>query len=199
VFTQLLAKSPARGAAERLYAAAAAQARAPALYARMGAPDTVEGRFELLTLHVILLIDRLKDGPPEAAAVRQKLFDVYVSNLDGALREMGVGDLAVGKRMRKLGEAFYGRARACEGAFSALPDTRALDQALARTVFDAAPGAEPAVLADYVRRCRESLAAGDIQAVIAGAPPWAAPLGAPGNGSGAAPLGAPGNGSGAAT
>src|SRR5271165_2884114 len=121
----------------------------------MGAPDTVEGRFELLTLHVILLIDRLKDGPPEAAAIRQLLFDVYVSNLDGALREMGVGDLAVGKRMRKLGEAFYGRARACEAAFSALPDTRPLEAALTRTVYGATPDAEPSALADYIRRCRE--------------------------------------------
>jgi cytochrome b pre-mRNA-processing protein 3 len=174
VFTQLLSKSPARKAAERLYASAAAQARAPALYARMGAPDTVEGRFELLTLHVILLIDRLKAGPPEATVVRQLLFDVYLGNLDAALREMGVGDLAVGKRMRKLGEAFYGRARACEAAFDALPDAGRLEAALARTVFEAARDGEPVALADYLRRCRESLAAADVQAVIAGAPPWAA-------------------------
>lgn len=175
MFTQLLAKSPARKAAEHLYAAAAAQARTPALYTNMSVPDTVEGRFELLTLHVILLIDRLKEGPSEVAAIRQLLFDVYVSNLDGALREMGVGDLTVGKRMRKLGAAFYGRARACEAAFSALPDARPLEEALARTVFAAVPDAEPAALAAYVRRRRDALAAADIEAVIAGAPPWATP------------------------
>jgi len=175
VFNQLLAKSPARVAAERLYAAAATQARAPALYTGMGAPDTVEGRFELLTLHMILLIDRLKDEPPPAAAIRQILFDVYIGNLDGALREMGVGDLAVGKRMRKLGEAFYGRARACEAAFNALPDPGPLEQALARTVFEAAPHPRPAALADYLRRCRQLLADADIQIVIGGAAPWAAP------------------------
>ncbi|HLZ81945.1 MAG TPA: ubiquinol-cytochrome C chaperone family protein [Caulobacteraceae bacterium] len=175
MLTQLLAKSSVRKAAERLYAAAASQARTPALYARMGTPDTVEGRFELLTLHVILLIGRLKDGPPEAAAVRQTLFDVYVGNLDAALREMGVGDLTVGKRMRKLGEAFYGRALACETAFKALPDTRPLEETLARTVFEASPGAEPGPLADYLKRCRETLAAGDVEALIAGAPGWAAP------------------------
>lgn len=173
MFTQLLSKSPARKAAERLYAAAAAQARAPAIYARMDVPDTVEGRFELLTLHVILLIDRLKDGPAGAAAARQILFDVYVGNLDAALREMGVGDLAVGKRMRKLGEAFYGRARACEAAFKALPEAGPLEAVLARTVFEAVPGAEPAALADYLRRCRESLASGDVEALMAGAPSWA--------------------------
>jgi cytochrome b pre-mRNA-processing protein 3 len=173
VFTQLLAKSPTRKAAERLYAAAAAQARAPALYAHMGAPDTVEGRFELLTLHVILLIDRLKAGSGEAASVRQVLFDVYVSNLDAALREMGVGDLAVGKRMRKLGEAFYGRAQACEAAFKALPDRAPLEAALARTVFESAAEATPKSLADYLLRCREALAAGDLRALIGGEPRWA--------------------------
>lgn len=174
MLTQLLAKSPARKAAERLYAAASDQARTPALYARMGAPDTVEGRFELLTLHVILLIDRLKEGPPEAAAVRQTLFDVYVGNLDAALREMGVGDLAVGKRMRKLGEVFYGRARACEDAFKALPDTRPLEEMLARTLFESVSDADPVALADYLRRCRESLAAGDRAALAGGEPRWAA-------------------------
>lgn len=173
MITQLLAKSPTRKAAERLYAAAAVQARAPALYALMGAPDTVEGRFELLTLHVILLIDRLKDGLGESASVRQVLFDVYVSNLDAALREMGVGDLAVGKRMRKLGEAFYGRARACEAAFDALPDRGPLESALVRTVFESAADAAPESLADYLLRCRESLAAGDLQALVGGEPRWA--------------------------
>jgi cytochrome b pre-mRNA-processing protein 3 len=175
VFTQLLTKSGARAAAERLYASAAAQARAPALYARLGAPDTVEGRFELLTLHVILLIDRLKDEPAPAVAVRQILFDVYLGNLDGALREMGVGDLTVGKRMRKLGEAFYGRAKACEAAFNALPDLQPLEAALARTVFGAAPHSEPAGLADYVRRSRQSLADAELPIATGDVPAWAAP------------------------
>jgi cytochrome b pre-mRNA-processing protein 3 len=175
VFAQLLVKSPTLAAAERLHAAAAAQARAEALYVRMEAPDTVEGRFELLTLHVILLIDRLREGPAQALAVRQTLFDVYVSNLDGALREMGVGDLAVGKRMRKLGEAFYGRARACEAAFTALPDTRPLEEMLGRTVFAGAADAKPAPLADYLRRCRAALAAGDLPLLLDGHPCSAAP------------------------
>jgi cytochrome b pre-mRNA-processing protein 3 len=141
----------------------------------MGAPDTVEGRFELLTLHVILLVDRLKGGPAEAVAVRQILFDVYLSDLDGALREMGVGDLSVGKRMRKLGEAFYGRAQACEAAFAALPDTWPLQEMLGRTVFGGAADGEAAPLADYLRRCRDALATGDLAALIAGHPCWAAP------------------------
>ena len=171
MFTQLLAKSPAKRAGESLYQDAARQARSVDLYAGMGAPDTVDGRFELLTLHVILLVERLKDAPGAAQDVRQALFDAYVSNLDGALREMGVGDLAVGKRMRKLGEAFYGRARAYETAFEALPDTGALRDVLARTVFQTS-ACDPAALAGYVVSCRQALRTREAAVIIAEGPVW---------------------------
>jgi len=173
MFKQLLARSPARRAASALHDAAVAQSRQATLYAGMGAPDTVEGRFELLSLHVILLVERLKGEPGAAADVRQMLFDTYVSNLDGALREMGVGDLAVGKRMRKLGEAFYGRAQACDEAFASLPDRTVLSKLLGRTVLRDAPGA-PTLLADYVARCREGLAATDTRALVSGEAAWPA-------------------------
>lgn len=175
MFRQLLAKSPARRSGERLYAAAAAHSRSPALYADLGVPDTVEGRFEILTLHVILLIDRLNRDDAGDSAVRQTLFDAYVSNLDGALREMGVGDLGVGKRMRKLGEAFYGRARAYEAAFLAFPDLQSLEDLIDRTVFEGASSATAPNLADYIRRCRHDLALGDISTLVAGDPAWASP------------------------
>ena len=85
----------------------------PEFYRILGAPDTVDGRFELLTLHIVLLLERLKEQP----AVRQDLFDTYVSDLDGALREMGVGDLSMGRSMKQLGQVFYGRAAAFGAAF----------------------------------------------------------------------------------
>ena len=123
--SRLFSPRPAVLAGRRLYDCAAAQARSPAFYAVMGAPDTVEGRFELYSLHVALLLRRLKGQGPQAAETAQGLFDAYVQALDDALREMGVGDLSVGKKMRKLGEAFYGRVKAYDEAFSALPDRRA--------------------------------------------------------------------------
>ena len=174
MFTQVLAKSPRKRAAERLYRQAERQARAEVFYARMGVPDTVAGRFELLTLHVILLIDRLK---AERSAVddRQALFDAYLSNLDGALREMGVGDLSVGKRMRKLGEAFYGRAKAYEDAFAALPDLAALEEVVGRTAL-AGAGEDPVRdLATYVARCRASLSDRATEDILSAAPAWAIP------------------------
>ena len=165
---RLLNKSPVKTAARRLHEAAVAQGRLPTLYLDLGAPDTVEGRFEMLTLHVILLIDRLRDEPA-AAAVRQALFDTYVRDLDGALREMGVGDLAVGKKMRKLGEAFYGRAKAYDAAFRALPDTAPLADVASRTALD---GADGAAMAGYILGVRESLAAQPAAALVDGDVIW---------------------------
>ncbi len=174
MFTKVLAKSPTKAAGERLYAAAAARGRDERLYRDFGAPDTVEGRFELLTLHIILLVDRLKGEAGDAARIRQTLFDAYVSNLDGALREMGVGDLAVGKRMRRLGEAFYGRAHACDAAFAALPDLQELLDMLGRTVFAGGDG-DRAGLAGYILAVRASLARQEVGTLIHSGPDWGAP------------------------
>jgi cytochrome b pre-mRNA-processing protein 3 len=149
----------ARGLGRELCDSAVRQGRAPALYSRLGAPDTVEGRFELLTLHVILLIDVLRDLGAAAAPSSQALFDAYVRDLDGALREMGVGDLVVGKRMRALGQAFYGRAAAWRAAFKALPDRAEIETLVSRTILAGDVDASPAGLADYAIACRESLAA----------------------------------------
>jgi cytochrome b pre-mRNA-processing protein 3 len=166
--------SSARAAAERLHSAAVAQARSPALYAQLGAPDTIEGRFELLCAHVILLLDRLKGESGPFADTRQTLFDVFVSHLDGAMREMGVGDLAMGKRMRRLGEAFYGRLQAYQGAFAALPDPSTLEALVARTILDGSEAA-PNGLAGYLRRAREALAAQDAADLLKGGPAWLTP------------------------
>lgn len=167
---RLLAKNPAKTAAIALHAGALAQGRQPALYRDMGAPDTVEGRFEMLTLHVILLVDRMKDEAI-AADVRQALFDTYISNLDGALREMGVGDISVGKKMRKLGEVFYGRARAYDTAFKTLPDLAPLSDVVSRTALNDADGA---LMAAYVDRTRKALAGQPLAAVMAGDVAWPA-------------------------
>ncbi len=162
---------PAEAAGARLYAAAAAQARQPGFYLS-GVPDTPTGRFELYTLHVDLILYRLKGRGEEAAEVGQALFDTYVANLDLALRELGVGDLSVGKKMRKLGEAFYGRTKAYDAALAQLPDIEPLRELIGRTVLaDAAP--EPAgPIAAYVARASEGLAALSLEDVIAGRLTW---------------------------
>ena len=171
IFDRWLGARPAKLAARRLHDAAVAQARSPRLYAEFGGRDTVDGRFELLTLHVIMLLDRLKGQSGEAAAARQALFDVYLRDLDGALREMGVGDLSVGKKMRKLGEAFYGRAKAFDDAFQ---EDEALPRTLARTVLGD-EAADASRFADYVRAEREALASLPVEDLLAGRLQWPHP------------------------
>ena len=169
IFQRFFAPGPAKTAGRRLAQSAMAQARAPGLYAVLGAPDTVDGRFELLTLHVIVLVDRLQD-----AAVRQALFDAYLADLDGALREMGVGDLAVGKRMRRLGQAFYGRTKSWGAALAALPDDTEASALLGRTVFGGLSQAETKGMARYVAQCHRALAAQDDAALASGEVAWPA-------------------------
>ena len=125
-----------------LYGAIVAQARLPAFYMLYGVEDTVEGRFELIVLHLVLLLRRLARRQGENASARhafdsalgQPLFDAFCRDLDDNLREMGVGDLAVPRRMRRFGEAFYGRQAAYEAALVAA-DERELEKALARNIF----------------------------------------------------------------
>jgi cytochrome b pre-mRNA-processing protein 3 len=169
--TGLFSPRPAVLAGRRLYVAAAAQARSPAFYAAMGAPDSVEGRFELYTLHVSLLLRRLKRQGAQAAETGQALFDAYVQALDDALREMGVGDLSVGKKMRRLGEAFYGRVRNYDGALAALPDRAPLEAMLARTVLLGEAG-DPAPFADYCAEAAAALQAQPLEQILEGEIAW---------------------------
>jgi len=162
---------PARLAGEALYEAATRQARQPGFYLALGAPDTVEGRFELYSLHVVLLLHRLKGEGGEASEAAQALFDTYVSALDNTLREMGVGDLSVAKKMRKLGEAFYGRAKAYEAVLAARDRTE-LAALIQRTVFAEASSDGCGKLADYVLAGADSLAAQPLGDVLEARPRW---------------------------
>lgn len=170
-FKRLMRARPAQTAAETLYAGAVGQARRPGLYTDLAVPDTREGRFEVYGLHVILLLDRLKGQGAQAEEVSQLLVDRFTRGLDDAFRELGVGDLSVSKKMKKLAEAFLGRARSADQAFDALPDRRTLDALLARTVFDG-QDAPARALGDYVVTAREGLAAQPLDAILEGKAEW---------------------------
>jgi len=171
---RLVRPGRAKAAAQRLYAATVAAAREPALYAELGAPDTPDGRFEVYTLFVLLVLERLRrDGAP-ASPTAQAYFDAYLSGLDHALRELAVGDLTVPKTMRKLAEAFYGRGKSLEEALAALPDRAPLEALIARTVFAGAEGVDPAPLAARMLEVREALAATPSDVLLEGDLPWRA-------------------------
>lgn len=132
-----------------------AQARHPVFYTDYNVPDTLTGRFDMIVLHAFLFFERLKEEDAQARAFGQDVFDAFIDDMDGSLREMGVGYQAVPKRMKKMGEAFYGRIAAYDKAITS-GDKAALTDSLERNIFadvstDLAPNlAKPAALADYV-------------------------------------------------
>ncbi len=175
----LLRKRPKSGASsqkvgEALYNAVSVQARQPAFYTDLGVEDRIDARFELYTLHVLLLILRLrdedKDGPAAGAAYAQSLFDVYVSALDNVLRELGVGDMSMARKMRTLGEALYGRMTAYEPPVRA-DDAQTLALHLARNVYISEDTARAESLARYALAARASLANQKFADVLT-APNW---------------------------
>lgn len=117
-----------------LYTAAVTAARDPMFYATLAVPDTLDGRFDLVCLHAFLVIRRLQREPEPGPALAQSVFDAMFSDMDVTLREMGVGDLSVGRRVRAMWEAFNGRAHAYEAAMSAA-QPGALAAALVRNVW----------------------------------------------------------------
>ena len=155
---RLFRRDPRRTAIATLYERVATASRQPSLYVALGVPDTMEGRFEALSLHMILALRALRHLPAPADEVARDLTDALFRDLDASLREMGVGDTVVPKRMKKLAEAFYGRAQAYDGPLEA-GDEAALAQALGRNVrgndAPALPLARYALAADKALRARD--------------------------------------------
>lgn len=157
---QFLAKRKHGDAAHALYAAAVSQARKPTFYSDLGVPDSLDGRFDLITVHAFLIINRLKqisEENPTAEELSQVMFDVMFADMDRSLREMGVGDLGVGKRVKAMARAFFGRVAAYEAGLAEGGD--ALEQALARNLYRGEPPAPEklAAMADYVQAQYQAL------------------------------------------
>jgi cytochrome b pre-mRNA-processing protein 3 len=156
-----------------LYSAAVAAARDPWFFGdALRVPDTLDGRFDLVGLHAAVLIRRLhRDSDPRGAEAAQAVFDAMFADMDVNLREMGVGDMSVGKRVKRMWEAFHGRAQAYEAALDA-GNRAALEAALARNVWRAGPDAPPPsglpALADQVERAAAALAAQPLAALLRG-------------------------------
>ncbi len=144
-----------------LYTAAVQAARAPVYFQSLGVPDTLDGRFDLVGLFAALVIRRTHALPPPGPALAQAVFDAMFADMDHNLRELGVGDLSIPKRMRAMWEAFHGRALAYAAPLAAC-DAEALTAALARNVWrgQAPPGAA-AKLAEATLRQDRYLATQD--------------------------------------
>ncbi len=171
VFSRLFKREEAKDTAQLLYVGLVAQARHPDLYARLEVPDSLDGRFDAVALHVFLVLNRLKreDGAA-AAALAQNLVDAFVDDMDRSVRELGVGDLGVSRRVKLMAQSLYGRAAVYEEAV-ALPDDERLAAALARNLYGTKEATAPATLtatARYVRAAIAALAGQDIAALAEG-------------------------------
>ena len=160
--------SPRRIAAE-LYSDVVAAARAPVFYAEFGVPDTIEGRYEMIVLHVVLLLRRMRAPGAHRRRLSQALVDFMAADLDRSIRELGVGDMSVGKFMKRLGQGLFGRAAVYDGALDNL-DAAALEEAIMRNIFD---GYDPgdrilATFARYVQFQNDHLAGLSIEPIAAG-------------------------------
>lgn len=145
--------------ARALYRQIGERARRPVLYTLYGVPDTIDGRFEMLCLHAYAVFHRLKGKGPDAEALSQAIYDAMFSDLDGALRELGVADLGVGRRIKTMTEALNGRIQAYDRGFAA-EGGGDLEQAVRRNVYGTAtPTADQMRgMTDYLRSIRSAFA-----------------------------------------
>lgn len=158
--------------AHGLYVSIIEQSRKPVFYVRFAVPDTLDGRFDLIVLHAFLVMRRLKgiEGPlmEEARAISQALFDLMFDDMDQNLREMGVGDMSVGKRIKQMARAFYGRVAAYEDALAADGMEDALERNLYGTADAPLAPEVPKLMAAYAGRCDRALAGQDQSVILDG-------------------------------
>jgi cytochrome b pre-mRNA-processing protein 3 len=157
-------QAPPRGTIEAIYGTIVTQAREPSFYRDLGVGDTVNGRFDLLVLHLWMVLRRLRSAEG-VGDLSQALFDHFCDDMDANLREMGVGDLAVPKRMQAFGEAFYGRAAAYDLGLGRGPES--LAQAVCKNVLNGADMENAWRLATYIETAVANLASLDTTAILA--------------------------------
>jgi cytochrome b pre-mRNA-processing protein 3 len=157
-----------RDAAETAYRLVVEQARQRVFFAECGVPDTLDGRFELISLHAFLYLHRLKSERPRTTALAQAFFDTMFGDLDRTLRELGTGDLRVGREVKRMAQGFYGRIRAYQDGIMA--DDAVLGAALARNLFGtvAASSAALETMTLYVRRAAEALRGQGVAELLTG-------------------------------
>lgn len=152
-------RKPEEEFAASVYKRTAEQSRTPELFETCGIPDNLYGRFDSLSLHAALMIDRLR-REPDGEVVAQAFFDAMFRHLDLTLREIGVQDLGVGRRIKIMAEGLQGRALAYREALAG--GTTPLDEVLRRNAYGGSPPGEAhrvAALEAYVRRYAAQLAA----------------------------------------
>lgn len=163
----LKARSDLRRKAGDLYGAIVTQARQPKFYADLGVPDTAASRYELVVLHLFLVLQRLQEDPDRAGEVPRMLVEAFVEDMDDSMRELGTGDTAVAKKVRRAAAGLYERSQDYKQAL-ATGDMAELQAALARHVAAHGGNSQLGALAEYVRAGSLVLAGQDAVQLIAG-------------------------------
>jgi len=163
----LFRKNTATDAVYGVYRAIVAQSRQPVFYAEWGVPDTVTGRFDMISLHMALLFRRLRAGSAASKEFSQAVFDLFFKDMDRSLREMGAGDLGVPKKIQKMGNLFFGLLAAINEAMDR-GDREALAQVLSRNIYGGAELEQARRLADYALVQDEALNAQAVETITGG-------------------------------
>jgi len=153
-----------------LYRSIVAQARQPDFYRRHGVPDSLDGRFDMVVLHSFLVMRRLRASSlPAAKELSQQLFDLQFADMDNSLREIGVGDLSVGKKVKAMAQAFFGRVEAYEAGLTT-SDDGILTDALTRNLYGTTQPALTGLIAmaGYIRAADQYLAGQADAKILAG-------------------------------
>lgn len=169
VFSKLFRRKRQEQQAASLYVEIVTRARMPVFYEIAAVPDTVDGRFEMISLHAFLVMRHLRRGDEAARTLSQSLFDQMFADMDQNLREIGIGDLSVGKHIKKMAKAFYGRVAAYDAALDGGEET--LEEALIRNHYgtlETVPEDAVRILADYVRAADAHMAAQGVDPLLAG-------------------------------
>jgi cytochrome b pre-mRNA-processing protein 3 len=163
----LNARTEMRRKAGRIYGAIVTQARRSDFYAELRVPDTPSGRYEMVVLHLFLVLERLRANPDAASPLPRLLVEAFIADMDDSLRELGTGDLAVPKKVRRAATGLYERSMAYKGALG-LGNGAALARAIAEHVYLTAESDRARMLAVYVRATASSLAAADMDELLDG-------------------------------
>lgn len=178
ILSWLKYKKSTKAAAAGLYQSVVAQSRDPLFYRDLGVSDTMDGRFDLITMHIFLILDRLRQAGPKGKGLSQALFDHMFANMELTLREIGVGDMAVPRHMKKMMKAFNGRVHSYHAALNG-NDMQSLELAVVRNIYriegDAIPSAARQ-LAEYISGAAGDLLQQDLETFMAGRVSFPSPL-----------------------
>ncbi len=176
MFNKIFSFSDEKKLAHRLYIILVEQARQPAFYENCGVADTVAGRFDMIALHAVLVLRRLQQEPEKTKELSQALFDYMFDDFDLNLREIGIGDTGIGKRIKKMGTGFYGRMAVYNEGLDR-DDVTLLGAALARNLYrQMEPTADNLKqMAEYMRRESANLESRDLASVMRGEFSFGAP------------------------